>query len=79
MQFVDMDSWDWQGYRITVPYAVRQIQKAGRDASDFRHFLKDIFSGLLEAKFSILEVQEAPGHLLPDIQAPPGSWEHWLA
>jgi SAM-dependent methyltransferase len=77
-QFVDTDSWDGQGYRITVPYSVRQTQKEGRDAVDFRHFLKDIFNGLLEAEFCIQEVHEAPCHLRQDIQAAPGSWEHWL-
>lgn len=77
-QFVDSDSWDGQGYRITVPYSVHQIEKEGRGAADFRHFLKDIFNGLLEVKFIIQAVQEAPYHLQKDIQAPPGSWEHWL-
>ncbi|MDQ4075254.1 MAG: class I SAM-dependent methyltransferase [Chloroflexota bacterium] len=77
-EFVDVDSWDGSGYRITVPYAVRQAEKPGRDAADFRHFLKDIFNGLLETGFSIQEVSEAPRHLMQDVQAPPGSWEHWL-
>jgi SAM-dependent methyltransferase len=77
-QFVDPDTWDGQGYRIAVPYAVRQIEKEGREAFDFRHFLKDIFNGLLAAGFCIREVEEAPYHLQQDPQAPPGSWEHWL-
>ena len=78
-QFVDMDSWDGQGYRITIPYAVRETQKEGREAADFRHYLKDIFNGLIEAGFNIQAVHEAPAHLRQDLQAPPGSWEHWLS
>lgn len=77
-QFVDPDAWDGQGYRISVPYAVQQIEKEGREVFDFRHFLKDIFAGLLEAGFCIRGVEEAPVHLQQDPQAPPGSWEHWL-
>jgi SAM-dependent methyltransferase len=77
-QFVDPDAWDGQGYRITVPYAVRQIEQQGRDVFDFRHFLKDIFNGLLEAGFHIRAVEESPRHLRQDPEAPPGSWDHWL-
>jgi len=47
-QFVDTGSWDGQGYRITVPYAIRQIEQHGRKAADFRHFLSDIFNGLIK-------------------------------
>jgi SAM-dependent methyltransferase len=75
-QFVDMDSWDGHGYRICVPYSVRRLE--AREAADYRHFLSDIFNGLLEAGFVIQEVQEAPVHLQHDAEAVPGSWEHWL-
>ena len=78
-QFVDTDDWDGFGYRIRVPYAVRQTHKEGREAADFRHHLKDIFNGLIEAGFSIQSVQEAPAHFKQDPNAQPGSWEHWLS
>jgi ubiquinone/menaquinone biosynthesis C-methylase UbiE len=76
---VNMDSWDGQGYRITVPYGMRLVQPEGQSAADFRHFLKDIFNGLVQAGFTIQEVQEAPAHFSDASQAPPGSWEHWLS
>jgi len=75
---VDTDSWDGCGYRICVPYSVRRIDKEGRTAADFRHFLGDIFNGLIEAGFVIQEVHEAPCHLQYNAEAAPGSWEHWL-
>jgi ubiquinone/menaquinone biosynthesis C-methylase UbiE len=75
-QFVDMDSWDGYGYRICVPYSVRRLEV--REAADYRHFLSDIFNGLLEAGFVIQEVHEAPVHLQHEAEVSPGSWEHWL-
>jgi SAM-dependent methyltransferase len=77
-QFVDMEDWDGCGYRISVPYTVRRVEKEGREAADFRHFLGDIFNGLLEAGFVIQAVHEAPCHLQNKADAEPGSWEHWL-
>jgi ubiquinone/menaquinone biosynthesis C-methylase UbiE len=78
-QFVDADSWDGQGYRITVPYAVRHVEGTGEGAAEFRHYLSDLFNGLIDAGFSIRHVQEAPYHLQHDPTACPGSWEHILA
>jgi ubiquinone/menaquinone biosynthesis C-methylase UbiE len=75
-QFVDTDSWDGHGYRICVPYSVRRLE--AREAADFRHYLSDIFNGLLEAGFIVQEVQEAPCHLQHNAEAAPGSWGHWL-
>lgn len=44
-QFVDMEDWDGDGYRIRVPYAVRRVEREGRDAADLRPFLGDILAG----------------------------------
>ena len=77
-EFVDADSWDGQGYRITVPYAVRRQDGDGEGPVYFRHFLSDVFGGLLALGFSIQGVQEAPCHLRQDAAARPGSWEHTL-
>jgi ubiquinone/menaquinone biosynthesis C-methylase UbiE len=77
-QFVDTDSWDGEGYRITLPYSVRQVEAKGESTIQFRHYLSDIFNGLVAAGFSIQQVQEAPSHLQHNPQARPGSWEHIL-
>ena len=37
IQFVDDGSWDGEGYRISVPYAVRRLDKDGEGAIEFRH------------------------------------------
>jgi len=76
-QFLDMDAWDGEGYRVTVRYAVRRLEDD--DRADFRHFLSDIFNGLVGAGLSILEVQEAPYHFRPLGDAEPGGWDHWLS
>lgn len=78
VQFVDTDSWDGEGYRITLPYAVRRVDMDGEDAIQFRHYLSDMFNGLIAVGLSIQQVQEAPCHLQHNAEARPGSWEHIL-
>jgi len=69
--------WDGEGYRITVPYAERTLRRAD-GAIEFRHYLSDIFNGLLDLGFSIQHVEEDPQCRQQDPQAPPGSWAHSL-
>jgi SAM-dependent methyltransferase len=68
-------AWDGAGYRIARPYAER-VNRRADGAIEFRHYMDDIFNGLLELGFSIQCVCEAPycEHLDPD--ASPGSWSH---
>ena len=75
-EFVDCDDWDGEGYRITRPYAER-IRRLKDGPIEFRHTLSSIFNGLLAVGLSIKHVQEAP-YYHQHVQAPPGSWEHWL-
>jgi len=79
VEYVDLDSWDGERYRITVPYAVRRVKAHQGGAIEFRRHLSDLFGGLIGVGFSIRQVEEAPYHLQPDPQAAPGSWEHMLA
>jgi ubiquinone/menaquinone biosynthesis C-methylase UbiE len=76
-QFLDTDDWDGGAYRMSVPYAIRRQED--EDRADFRHFLGNIFNGLVGAGLSVVEVQEAPSHFLPVGDAEPGSWKHWLS
>jgi SAM-dependent methyltransferase len=75
-EFVDMDDWDGNGYRITMPYAERRRQRPD-GAVEFRHFLSDLFNGLITNGLSIQRVQESP-HFHQQGQPRPGSWKHWL-
>ena len=79
-EFVDCEDWDGQGYRITRPYAerVRQTNSSGDHVIEFKHFLSDIFNGLIESWMIIQQVQEAPYYQLKNENPTPGSWEHWL-
>jgi ubiquinone/menaquinone biosynthesis C-methylase UbiE len=75
-QFVD-ETWDGTGYHITIPYAQR-IQRRKGGPVEYRHYLSDIFNGLLDTGFSLQQVYESPCHLKHDADVRPGSWEHIL-
>lgn len=76
-QFVD-ESWDGKGYRITKPYSMREHRRDD-GAIEYRHYLSDVFNGLVAVGFSIQHVCEAPCHLRSNPIAEAGSWEHILA
>ena len=69
--------WDGEYYRIPVPYSER-VYRYSDGAYDFRHYLGDIFNGLLNNGFRIEYVEERPW-TQPDIEATPGSWAHQMA
>jgi SAM-dependent methyltransferase len=76
-QFVDMDDWDGEGYRISVPYAVRRLGDSV--PADYRHFLQEIFNGLIGEGFAFREVLESPHHFRSLDGLAPGGWDHWLS
>ena len=71
--------WEWDGecYRVTEPYSER-IFRYSDGAFDFRHYLSDIFNGLVDNGFRIERVEER-SWTQPDIEAAPGSWTHEMA
>lgn len=75
-EFVDCDDWDGEGYRISRPYAER-VRRRADGALEFRHYLGDIFNGLLAVGLSIQQVEEAQYDQQSNAQARPGSWAHW--
>jgi SAM-dependent methyltransferase len=75
-EFIETDSWDGEGYRISLPYTVRQVEYGEDGSVQFRHYLGDIFNGLLGEGFSIQSVQEAPYHFKETCESGPGTWEH---
>ncbi len=81
-EFVDWDSWDGEGYRITKPYSER-VEQGGEDGGEgsiqFRHYMADIFNGLVSEGFSIQQVEDSPHYFAPrNAKAQPGGWDHWL-
>ena len=79
IECTDHNSWDGEGYRITVPYAVTEyIERPdnGPDGVQFRHHMGDIFNGLLDVSLSIQRVQDSPHYFRQNAEAHPGSWEH---
>lgn len=80
-EFVDWTSWDGEGYRITVPYAERVEHPEGNGEKDyiqFRHYMADIFNGLIAEGLSIRQVQDSPHYFKQNAQVHPGKWTHWL-
>ena len=69
--------WDGEFYRVTEPYTER-IYRYSDGAFDFRHYLSDIFNGLVDNGFLIERVEER-SWTLPDLAATPGSWAHEMA
>ena len=81
-EFVDWNSWDGEGYRITKPYRER-VEHNGEDGAtgsiQFRHYMADIFNGLIEEGLSIQQVEDSPRYFVQEnAKAEPGSWEHRL-
>lgn len=74
-EFVDSEDWDGVGYRITKAYAERERRRPDGMA-EFRHYLDEIFNGLLETGFSIEHVSDSPGEV-PSPELEPGSYAHW--
>jgi SAM-dependent methyltransferase len=67
--------WDGGGYRITMPY-VERVLRRDDGGIEFRHYMDDIFGGLLDVGLSLRQVVDKARYREPDLDAPAGSWEH---
>jgi len=67
--------WNGTGYEIDKPY-VEKIDRRGDGAMEFRHYMNDIFNGLIESGFTIMEVEDLSRHVKPNERAPRGGWTH---
>lgn len=78
-QFVDESTWDGKGYRISVPYAVKEKKRAeDQNVLEYRHYLSDAFNGLIGCGFTIERVEEWPTDLYQNGEPEPGTWLHSL-
>jgi SAM-dependent methyltransferase len=81
-EFVELNSWNGEGYAITVPYAKTEMilhpDEDGPDSIQFRHHMGEIFNGLIEAGMSIERVEDDPHLFRQDPTVVPGSWDHYL-
>ena len=68
-------TWDGDGYRVDKPY-FEKINRREDGAIEFRHYMDDIFNGLIDAGMSIRHVMDLSRHKKPNLQALPGSWVH---
>jgi len=67
--------WDMGKYCISAPYSER-IEQRDDGGLEFRHYMDDIFNGLIDTSLLIQHVYEAPYSRKPDSEAPEGSWNH---
>jgi len=72
LQFV---TWAGNGYGVAKPYA-EKIDRREDGGIEFRHYMDDIFNGLLEVGLSIRQVEDSSRHLKPDSEALSGTWAH---
>lgn len=77
--FFDESLWDGKGYRISVPYAVKEQQRSeNENVLEYRHYLDETFNGLIQSGFVIEKVEEMPNGLYQSKKDKPGSWGHSL-
>ena len=57
------------------PY-FEKIDRRADGAIEFRHYMDDIFNGLIDAGLSIRQVVDLSRNRKPNPQASPGSWAH---
>ena len=70
-------SVDWGGeqYYISSPYSER-VKHREDGGIEYRHYMDDVFNGLLDAGFSIRRVHETPYSRQQNSGASTGSWNH---
>jgi SAM-dependent methyltransferase len=68
-------AWDGNSYKITKPYC-EKIDRRQDGGIEFRHYMDDIFNGLLEMGLVIRQVEDLSRHTRPNPDATPGTWAH---
>ena len=68
-------AWAGDGYGVSKPYG-EKIDRREDGGIEFRHYMDDIFNGLLEVGFSIRQVEDLSRHMRPNSEPPPGTWAH---
>jgi len=72
---VNFIAWDGDSYKITKPY-FEKVDQREDGAIEFRHYMDDIFNGLIDVGLSIRQVVDLSRSKKPSPDATPGSWEH---
>ena len=70
--YVEEDSWDGKGYRISSPIEGTTED----DGVQFRHDFSERFNSLVDSGFVIKSIHLDPRHLVKEPVGEPGSYEH---
>ena len=82
------NGWDGTGYRIAEPYCGgpirvdrdgRENMTDGKPSGEHRHLYRDIFNGLIDNGFALLQVWDAQWHELFSTFPEPGTRDHQRA
>ena len=66
---------DGNSYTVAKPYCERdELREDG--GMEFRHYMDDIFNGLIELRLNIRQVVDLSRYVKPSPEAPPGTWLH---
>ena len=68
-------AWDGDSYKITKPY-FEKVDQREDGAIEFRHYMDDIFNGLIDVGLSIRQVVDLSRNKKPSPEAISGSWTH---
>lgn len=67
--------WNDEAYCVSAPYN-EKVNRRDDGGMEFRHYMDDIFNGLIDSGFSIQSVHEEPYFRQSDDGAVAGSWHH---
>lgn len=67
--------WNGETYCVSAPYS-EKVNKRDDGGMEFRHYMEDIFNGLIDSGFSIRSVHEEPYFRQSHGGAVAGSWHH---
>jgi len=75
---IAMVAWNGESYRIDRPY-LEKMERGDKGEYDFRHYMDQIFNGLIDTGFTIQRVHEGPYSRHDDyLNAECGTWNHQM-
>jgi len=73
---IAMVAWNGQSYSIDRPY-LEKMARGDKGEYDFRHYMDEIFNGLIDTGFTIQRVHEGPYSRHDEyLNAEQGTWNH---
>jgi SAM-dependent methyltransferase len=68
-------AWDGDAYRVMKAYH-EKVNRRLDGAIEYRHYMDDVFNGLVDLGLGLLRVDDAARHRTIPVHVRPGSWKH---